>query len=110
MTDKIQTIINSTKKQLFNVFWVDNTKDVMKALVQLLDTKSDDWIIDELLPRQINGCKRTIIRKTDKNWKQSPVKVKYDGYCPPTLLTNFCINYKMKWWMFKSDIEDSFIS
>lgn len=109
MTNKIQTIIDNTQKQLFNAFWVDNIKNTMKALKKLLNTKSDDWIVDELLPRHIKWGTRTIIRRSDINWKHIWTKVKYVWYCHPTLVSNFCINYKKRWWMFKADIEDSFI-
>lgn len=80
-----------------------------KQLKQFLDNKSDDWIVDNMLPFHIKGGTRTIIRRSDENWKLLRTKVKYVWYCWPMKIRNFCIDYKKNWGRFNEDIEDLFI-
>jgi len=81
--------------------WIEK----MKALKDLLEEKSDDWIVENLLPRHIKWGTRTIIRRSDINWKHLRTKVKYVWYCWPMLIRNFCIDYKKNWWQFDEAVE-----
>ena len=76
-----------------------------KKLKDLLEEKSDDWIVENLLPRHIKWGTRTIIRRSDINWKHLRTKVKYVWYCWPMLIRNFCIDYKKNWWQFDEAVE-----
>lgn len=81
-------------------------KVLLAKLKELLEEKSDDWIVDNILPRHIRGWTRTIIRRSDENWKHLRTKVKYVWYCWPMMIRNFCIDYKKNWWKFNEEIEE----
>lgn len=80
-------------------------KKLLQALKDLLEEKSDDWIVENLLPRHIKWGTRTIIRRSDINWKHLRTKVKYVWYCWPMPIRNFCIDYKKNWWHFDEAVE-----